>query len=88
VICFAPLLVLCLTSLMDLIIAHMLLVHERTTLYLDALIMTHVLIVVIVSRIGPVFLLEGLALSLSQDTWTIHVFLIVALIPLGQVVNC
>jgi hypothetical protein len=52
------------------------------------LIMAHVLIVVIVSRIGPVFLLEGLALILSQDTWTIHVFLVVALVPLGQVVNC
>jgi hypothetical protein len=51
--------ILCLSSLMNLIIAHMVLVHERTTLSLDALVTTHVLIVVIVSRVGLVFLLEG-----------------------------
>jgi hypothetical protein len=45
-----------LNSLMDLTIAHMILVHERTTLSLDALVTAHVLIVVIVSRIGLVFL--------------------------------
>jgi hypothetical protein len=38
------------SSLMDLTIAHMVLVHERTTLSLDGLVTTHVLIVVIVSR--------------------------------------
>jgi hypothetical protein len=52
VLCLALLLVLCLSLLMDLIIAHMVLVHERTTLSLDALVTAHVLIVVIVSRIG------------------------------------
>jgi hypothetical protein len=57
------LLVLCLISLMELTIAHIILVHERTTLCLDALVMTHVLIVVIVSRVGPVFLLDGLTLT-------------------------
>jgi hypothetical protein len=62
------LLVLHLISFMDLIIAHMILVHERIALFLDALVMTHVLIVVIVSRVGMIFLLEGLTLALSQDT--------------------
>jgi hypothetical protein len=52
----ALLLVLCLVSLMDLTIAHMILVHERTALCLDALDTAHVLIVVIVSRVGLVFL--------------------------------
>jgi hypothetical protein len=51
--------VLCLSSLMDLTITHMVLVHERTTLSLDSLVMTHILIVVIVSCVGLVFLLEG-----------------------------
>jgi hypothetical protein len=43
---------LCLSSLIDLTITHIVLVHERTTLSLDALVTTHVLIVVIVSRVG------------------------------------
>jgi hypothetical protein len=43
------LLVLCLSSLMDLSIAHMVLVHERIALSLDALVTAHVLIMVIVS---------------------------------------
>jgi hypothetical protein len=50
---------LCLSSLMDSTIAHMVLVHERTALRLDALITAHVLIVVTVSRVGLVFLMEG-----------------------------
>jgi hypothetical protein len=66
--CLTLLFVLCLISLMDLTIAHMVLVHERIDLCQDALVMTHVLIVVIVSRVGPVFLLEGLTLTLSRDT--------------------
>jgi hypothetical protein len=41
--------VFCLSSLMDLTIAHMFLVHERTILNLDALITAHVLIMVTVS---------------------------------------
>jgi hypothetical protein len=61
----ALLLVLYLASLMDLTIAHMVLVHERTALCLDALVMVHVLIMVIVFCVGPVFLLEGLTLTLS-----------------------
>jgi hypothetical protein len=68
VLCPTILLVLYLISLMDLTITHMVLVHERTTLWLDALIMTHVLIVVIVSRVGMVFLLESHRLTLNPDT--------------------
>jgi hypothetical protein len=63
--CLALLLVLFLVSLMDLTIAHMVFVHERTTLCLDALVMAHVLIVVIVSCVGLVFQLESLTLTLS-----------------------
>jgi hypothetical protein len=54
----ALLLVLCLNSLMDPTIVHMILVYERTALSLDALVTAHVLIVVTVSRVGLVFLLE------------------------------
>jgi hypothetical protein len=79
--------VLCLVSPMNLIIAHMVLVHERTTLSLDALVMTHVLAVVIVSRIGLVFLLEGPSPTLSQDTWMVHVFPVVVHVPLSQMVR-
>jgi hypothetical protein len=80
--------VLCLSSLMDLTIAHMVLVHERTTLSLDALVTAHVLVVVIVSHIGLVFLLEGLSPTLSQDTWMVHTLPIVVHVPLDQVVRC
>jgi hypothetical protein len=86
--CLTLLLVLYLISLMDLTITHMVLVYERTTLCLDALVIAHVLIVVIISRVGLVFLLEGLALTLSRDTWMVHIFPIVAHVPLGQMVWC
>jgi hypothetical protein len=62
--CLTLLLVLCLSLLMDLTITHMVLVHERTTLSLNVLVTTHVLIVVIVSHEGLVFLLDGLTLTL------------------------
>jgi hypothetical protein len=52
-------LVLCFSSLMDLIIAQMVLVHERIALCLDTLDTAHILIVVIVSHVGLVFPLEG-----------------------------
>jgi hypothetical protein len=58
----------CLSLLMDLTITHMVLVHERTALSLDALVMTHALIVVTVSRVGLVFPLEGPFPTLSRDT--------------------
>jgi hypothetical protein len=60
--------VLFLNSLMGLTITHMVLVYKRTALSLDALVMTHVLIVVIVSHVGLVFLLEGPSPTLSRDT--------------------
>jgi hypothetical protein len=59
VLCLALLLVHPLSSLMDPTIAHMVLVHEITTLSLDALVTAHVLIVMTVSCVGLVFLLEG-----------------------------
>jgi hypothetical protein len=86
--CLTLTLMLCLNSLMDLIIAHMVLVHERTALCLDALDTAHVLIVVIVSRIGLIFLWEGFTPVLSQDTWTVHVFPVMVLVPLVQMVMC
>jgi hypothetical protein len=82
----ALLLVLCLISLMLQNIAHMVLVHERTILCLDALVMAHVLIMLIVSRVCLVFMLEGLTLSLH--TSTVHIFLVVVHVPLGQMVRC
>jgi hypothetical protein len=86
--CLALLLVLHLSSLMDPTIAHMVLVHERTTLSPDALVMAHVLIVVIVSRIDLVFPLEGPSPTLSRDTWMVHAFSVVVHVPLSQVVRC
>jgi hypothetical protein len=83
----AQLLMLCLMSLMDLTITHMILVHERTTLCLDALVMAHTLIVVNISHVGMVFLLESLTLTLSPDTWTVHIFPVVVHVPLGQIVK-
>jgi hypothetical protein len=77
-----------LVSFMDLTITHIVLVHERIALCLDALVMTHVLIVVIVTRVGTIFLLEGLTLALSQDTWMVHVFPIVVHVQLIQMVRC
>jgi hypothetical protein len=87
VLCLALLLLLCLSSLMDPTIAHMVLVHKRTALSLDALVTTHVLIVVTISCIGLVFPLEGPSPTLSRDTWTVHTFLVVVHVPLDQVVR-
>jgi hypothetical protein len=84
----ALLLMLCLSSLMDLTIPHMVLVHKRTALCLDTLDTTHVLIMVTVSSACLVFLLELLTLTLSPDTWMVQVFPIVVHVPLGQVVKC
>jgi hypothetical protein len=74
--------VLFLSSLMDLTISHMILVHERTALSLYTLVTAHVLIVVIVSHVGLVFLLEGPFPTLSRDTWTVHIFPVVVHVPL------
>jgi hypothetical protein len=86
--CLTLLLMLCLSLLMNLTIAHIVLVHKRTTLSLYALVMTHILIVVIISRVCLVFLLEGLTLTLSRDTWTVHIFPAVVHVPLGQMMWC
>jgi hypothetical protein len=67
VLCLILLHMFFLSFLMDLIIVHMVLVHERTALSQNALLMTHVLIVVIVTLIGLVFLLELLTLTLNPD---------------------
>jgi hypothetical protein len=42
----------------------------------------------IVSRVGMVFLLEDLTLTLSPDTWVLHVFSVVVHILLVQMVRC
>jgi hypothetical protein len=65
--------VLCLICHMNLTIAHMVLVNERTALRLDALVMSRVLVVVIIFDIGLIFLLEGPTPTLSRDIWMIHV---------------
>jgi hypothetical protein len=67
VLCLTLLLVLRFSSLMDPTITHMVLVHERTILSLDALVTAHVLIVVTVSRVGLLFPLEGSSPTLSRD---------------------
>jgi hypothetical protein len=82
------LLMLCLISLMDLTIAHIVLVHERTTLCIDALVMAQFFIMVIVSCVGMVFLLESLTPTLSPNTWTVHVFPDVDHVPLVERVRC
>jgi hypothetical protein len=88
VFCLVLLLMLHLISFIDLTITHMILVHERTALCLDALVTAHVLIVVMVPRVGTVFLMEGLILALSPDTWMVHIIPIVVHIPLVQLVRC
>jgi hypothetical protein len=86
--CLVLLLVLHLISFMDLTITHMVLVHEKITLYLDALVTAHILIVEIVPSLCTVSLLECLTLALSQDTWTVHIFPVVIHVPLTQMVRC
>jgi hypothetical protein len=81
-------LVLHLIFLMDLSIAHMALVHERAVLCLDALVSTHILIVVFVSHVGMVFPLEVSILTLSQVALMVHAFPVVVHIPLAQMVRC
>jgi hypothetical protein len=75
-----------LSSLMYLTITHIVLVHERTAFSIDALVMAPILIVVIIFRVGMVFLQEGFTPILSRDTWTVHIFLVIVLVPLVQTV--
>jgi hypothetical protein len=81
-------LVLRISSLMDPTIADMVLVHERTSLSLDALVTVHVLIMVIVSHVGLVFPQECPFPTLSRDTWMVNAFPVVVHVPLDQVVRC
>jgi hypothetical protein len=80
----ALLLVLCLVSFMDLTIAHMVLVHERIALCLDALVTAHILIVVIAPRVGMVILLECLTPALSPYTYMVHTFSVMVHVTLVQ----
>jgi uncharacterized protein YjeT (DUF2065 family) len=84
----ALLFMLCLVSLMNLTITYILVVHDRIALSLEALVTTHVLIMVIVFHVGLIFLLEGLTLTLSPDTWMVHVFPVLVHVPLDQMVRC
>jgi hypothetical protein len=86
--CLTFLPVLRLIFLMDLIIAHMVLVHVRVTLCLDDLVLTHALIVVCVPRVDMVFLLEVSILTLSRVALTVHAFPVMVHIPLAQMVRC
>jgi hypothetical protein len=81
-------LVLHLIFLMDLTIAHMILIHERVVLCLDALMLTHALIVVFVPRVGMVFLLEVSILTLSWVALTVHAFPVMVHVLLAQMVRC
>jgi hypothetical protein len=77
-----------LVFLMDLTITHMVLVHERVALCLDALVSTHALIMVFVPRICMVFPLEVSILTLSRIALMVHAFPVVVHIPLAQIVRC
>jgi hypothetical protein len=85
--CLIFLLMLHLLFLMDLTIAHMVLVHKRVALCLDTLVLTHVLIMVIVPLVGTVLPLEVPILTLSRVTLTIHVFPVVVHVPPTQIVK-
>jgi hypothetical protein len=74
VLCLALTPMLCFSSLIDLTIAHMVLVHKKITLCLDVLDMAHVHEKIALSRIGLIFLQEGFTPILSRDTWTVYVF--------------
>jgi hypothetical protein len=82
------LLVLHLIFLMDLTISHMVLVHERVVLCLDALVSTHALIVVFIPHVGMIFPLEVFILTLSRVALTVHAFPIMIHVPLAQMVRC
>jgi hypothetical protein len=79
--------VLHLIYFMDLIIAHVGLVHEIIALCLDTLVTVHVLIVVIVPRVSMVFPLEVLILTLHRAALMVHAFPIVVHVPLVQMVR-
>jgi hypothetical protein len=86
--CLTFLLVLPLIFLMDLTIAHMVLVHERVTLCLDILVSTHALIVVFTPHVCLVFLLEVSILTLNRVALTVHAFPVMVYVLLAQMVRC
>jgi hypothetical protein len=86
--CLTFLLVLRLVFLMDVIIAHKVLVHMRVVLCLDDLVSTHALIMVFVHRIGLVFPPDVSILTLSQVALIVHAFPVVVHVPLTQMVRC
>jgi hypothetical protein len=86
--CLTFLLVLRLIFLMDLTITHMVLVHERVVLCLDAFVLTHALIMVFVPHVGMVFPLEVSIFTLSQIILMVHAFPIMVHVPLAQMARC
>jgi hypothetical protein len=86
--CLTFILVLRLSFLMDLTIAHMVLVHERVVLGLDALVSTNSVIVVFVPCVGIVFPLDVSILTLSRGTLMVHAFPVVVHVPFAQMVRC
>jgi hypothetical protein len=74
--------------LMDLTITHMVLVHERVALCLDALLLTHVLIMVLIPHVGMILLIEVSILTLSQVALTVHAFPIMVHVSLARTVRC
>jgi hypothetical protein len=64
------------------------LIHERVSLCLYALVLTHVLIVVFVPHVGMVFLLEQSILTLNRVTLMVHAFPVMIHIPLTEMVRC
>jgi hypothetical protein len=77
-----------LVFLMNLIITHMVLIHERVVFFLNASVPTHALIVVFVPHIGMVFPLEVSILTLSRVILTVHAFPVEVYVPLAQMVRC
>jgi hypothetical protein len=65
------------------LVLHLALFHVLCLSLLIDLTIAH-----IVSRVGPVFLLEGLTLTLSRDIRTTHIFPIMVHVPLGPMVSC
>jgi hypothetical protein len=82
------LLMLHLIFLMDLTIAHIVLVSERVVLCMDALVSTHALIMVFVPHVGMVFQLEVAILTLSQVALMVHAFPVAFHVSLTQMVRC
>jgi hypothetical protein len=86
--CLSFLLVLCLIFLTDLTITHMVLVHEKVVLCLDALVSTHALIMVFIPHVGMVFPQQVSIHTLSRVALLVHAIPIVVHVSLAQMVRC